>query len=111
MKGALRAILLSAALGLAACGPVTSTTSIIDAREKLTEARREGAETFAPYEYAKADLYLHKAKELQGHSEYQQSDLFAIRAKDMAGEALRVTGANKKRHEQLLRAREQKARP
>jgi len=111
MSGGLRAILLSAALGLAACGPVTSTTSIIDARDKLAQAKREGAETFAPYEYSKADLYLHKAKELQGHSAYQQSDLFAIRAKDMAVEALRVTETNKKRHDQLLRAREQKARP
>ncbi len=82
-------------LAVAGCGPISSTTHLIDARDQFKVAKREEAKTFAPYEYTKAELYLRKAKELQGYSEYQQSMVFAIRAKDMSVEAVKVSRRNK----------------
>ena len=106
MTGRGGAVVLALGFLVTACGPITSQTSIIDARDVLTEARRQGADTFAPYEYTKASLYLRKAKELQGHADYQQSDIFAQRSRGMAQEAIKVTAANKDKYEKLNRARQ-----
>jgi len=92
-------------LALGACGPISATTHLMDAREPFEAARREGAETFAPYEFTKAEIYLRKSKELQGYSDYEQAVRFADKARTMAEEAIRVARRNKMRHERLQKAR------
>lgn len=103
MTGWIRRILLLMAtlLAGAGCGPISSTTHLIDARDQFKVAKREEAKTFAPYEYTRAELYLRKAKELQGYSEYQQSMVFAIRAKDMSVEAVKVARKNKAKRQRM----------
>lgn len=96
---------LLALLALGACGPISSTTHLLDAREPFEAARREGAETFAPYEFTKAEIYLRKSKELQGYSDYEQAVRFADKARAMAEEAIRVARRNKVRHDRLQKSR------
>ena len=108
MPARLVALLFDLLLLGAACGPINSTTHIIDARDMFKEARRIGGEVLAPYEYTKAELYLRKAKELQGHSEYQQSVVFAIRAKDMANDAIKVSRRNEAKRARLEKVRKGK---
>ena len=95
------AVLIAILLVGTACGPISSTTHLIDARDQFKIAKREEAKTYAPYEYTKAEIYLRKAKELQGYSEYQQSMVFAIRAKDMSVEAVKVSRKNKAKQQRL----------
>ena len=82
--------LLAALLALAAlsaCGPIQSTASLIDAEVALEAARAAGAQDNASYEYAAAESYLHKAREVSGRSRYEESATFAGRARDLAREA------------------------
>jgi len=99
------ALLLLALALCAGCGPVASTSHYVDARDSLGVAQAEGAAEYAPYEYTKAEIYLRKAKELQGRSDYEQSVVFANEANDMAKKALEVARKNKAKAERL------KARP
>ena len=82
--------LLIALLGLtlfAGCGPVQSTSSLIDADVEIEGARAAGAQTAAPYELTTAEAYLKKARELAGYSQYENSAVFAAKARDLATEA------------------------
>lgn len=72
---------------LAGCGPVQSTTALIDADVEVEGARSAGAQTAAPYEYTTAEAYLHKARELAGYSHYEASTDFAIKARETAKDA------------------------
>jgi hypothetical protein len=72
---------------LAGCGPVQSTTALIDADVEVEGARAAGAQTAAPYEYTTAEAYLHKARELAGYSHYEASTDFAIKARETAKDA------------------------
>lgn len=81
-------LLAAAALApLAACGPVRSTSALIDADEQLEAARTAGAQSKAPYEYTAAEVYLHKAREAQGRAEYDASTRFASRAAELGRQA------------------------
>ena len=65
--------LLLVAGALTACGPVQSTSVLVDAAASVAAARTAGAERTAPYEFVSAEAYLAKAREEQGHAEYELS--------------------------------------
>jgi hypothetical protein len=82
--------LLLALLGLAfiaACGPVQSTSALIDADVEIEGARAAGAATAAAFELTTAEAYLKKARELAGYSQYENSAVFAAKAREIAKEA------------------------
>jgi hypothetical protein len=82
--------LLLALLGLtlvAGCGPVQSTSALIDADVEIEGARAAGAQTSATYELTSAEAYLKKARELAGYSQFENSAVFAAKATEMAKEA------------------------
>jgi hypothetical protein len=72
---------------LAGCGPVQSTSALIDADVEVEGARTAGAQANAPYEFTTAEAYLHKARELAGYSHYEASADFASKAREIAKEA------------------------
>jgi hypothetical protein len=76
-----------AALGLLACGPVQSTSFLMDAEVQLEAARTAGADKYAVYEWTAAKLYIHKAREEVGHSAYESAVDYARKAKTYATEA------------------------
>lgn len=78
-----------AALG-ASCGPVQSSTLIVDAQAELAAAQTAGAEKQAPFEYVAAEEYLHKAREEQSYSDFEVSVRFAKKAKDCARAARQI---------------------
>ena len=94
-------LLLLALSPLPACGPVAATSHVVDAREQVEAALAAGADTYAPYEYTKAQIYLRKAKELEGRSDYEQSMVFAKEAEEMAGKAVEVARKARARAERL----------
>jgi hypothetical protein len=80
--------LLTIGVGLlAACGPVQTTSFLIDASNALEAARSAGAERLAPYEWTSATLYFAKAKEESGRSEYEQAVDYSKKALELATKA------------------------
>ena len=85
--------LLIALLGLtfgsavAGCGPIQSTSALIDADVEIEGARAAGAATAAPFEFTTAEAYLKKAREVAGHSQYENAAVFAAKAREIAKEA------------------------
>jgi hypothetical protein len=82
--------LLLALLGLAlmaGCGPIQSTSALIDADVELEGARAAGAQTAATFEYTTAEAYLRKARELAGYSQFEHAAVFAARSREIATEA------------------------
>lgn len=74
-----------------ACGPVQSTSYLIDTETMLEAARTAQADKLAPYEWTAANLYYAKSKEEVGYSDFEQAvDYgkkaveFATRARDTA---------------------------
>jgi hypothetical protein len=86
MPGARFAIVL-AATALCGCGPVQSTSFLIDAETMLEAARTAQAEKLSPYEWTAANLYLHKSKEEVGYSDFEQAVDYAKKAVDYATRA------------------------
>ncbi len=76
----MRLLLALTALALAGCGPIQSTSALIDADVELEAARAAGAAAAAPYEFTSAEAYLHKAREVAGHARYEAASLFAERS-------------------------------
>jgi len=76
-------ILLALLLG---CGPVTATSVIDDAELALRRARASESDQRAQYETTLAELYLAKARELQGKAQYGD-------ARALASDALRFANA------------------
>lgn len=85
----LRIGLATAALGLCGlgCGPIQSTSLIMDADVQLDAAKKADAPKFAPYEYTLADAYLNKAREEVGYADYEVAIDFAQKALDNAKKA------------------------
>ena len=79
--------LVAAAGALAGCGPVKSTSHLLDAEVQIQAARTAGAEKEAPYEWTAANLYIHKAREEVAYSDYQAGVNFAVKASKFANEA------------------------
>ncbi len=80
--GLLVALLLG--MALAACGPVESTSVIIEADTALHNAKTAEADQKSPYEYTAAEQYLHKAREKWGTSDFEYSIDYASKARDLA---------------------------
>lgn len=80
-------LVLVAAAVLAGCGPVQSTSFLMDAETMLEAARTAQAEKLAPYEWTAANLYLHKSKEEVGYSDFEQAVDYAKKAVDFATRA------------------------
>jgi hypothetical protein len=81
----LLALLLLASL--AACGPIQSTSALVEADVEIEAARAAGAPTSAPYEFVAAEAYLRKAREEVGYAQYELAADFAAKARDIAREA------------------------
>ena len=58
-------VLVAVAGALSGCGPIKSTSHLLDAEVQIQAARTAGAEKLAPYEWTAANLYIHKAREEQ----------------------------------------------
>lgn len=80
------------------CGPVISSYLILSAQAELDGAEAAEAEKYAPYEYAAAEQYLHKAREEQGYAHFQPAIEFAFKAQDLA-ERGRVEAKKRKEKE------------
>ncbi len=78
---AMMAAILTVASG---CGPIISTSLIVDAEAKLAAAKAAEAEQYAPYEYTAAEQYLHKAHEELGYADYGPAIDYAYKAADAA---------------------------
>jgi hypothetical protein len=72
---------------LAGCGPVQSTSALIDADVEIEGARAAGAATSATYEFTSAEAYLHKAREESGYAQYESAITYASRARELAKSA------------------------
>lgn len=70
-----------------ACGPVQSTSYLIDAETMLEAARTAQADKLAPYEWTAANLYYAKSKEEVGYSDYEQAVDYGKKAVDFATRA------------------------
>jgi hypothetical protein len=78
---------------LLGCGPVQSTSALLDADVELEGARAAGAATAAPYEFTSAEAYLHQARLESSYSQYESAIGYANRARDLAREARRKAAA------------------
>ncbi len=83
-----RRTLALATVLLGGCGPVEYLNQVSGrAATALRQARHQGAERHAPFEYTAASEYLHKAREEAGHSSYQIAIEYGRRAEELAGKA------------------------
>lgn len=84
-----RVLAVSVALAFTAigCGPVQSTSYLIDAETMLEAARTAQADKLAPYEWTAANLYFSKSKEEVGYSDFEQAVDFAKKAVEFATKA------------------------
>jgi hypothetical protein len=110
MLGARSAIVLAAA-SLCACGPVQSTSFLMDAETMLEAARTAQAEKLAPYEWTSANLYLHKSKEEVGYADFEQAVDYAKKAVDFATRARDLAVRTVKRTETPPAVNTPSARP
>ncbi len=69
---------------LAGCGPIQSTSVIIDAQAELAAATTANARDLAPFEFVAAEAYLHKAREEQSYADFQVSVEYAEKSLDCA---------------------------
>lgn len=91
---------LIALASFAGCGPIQSTSALIDADVEMEAARAAGAATAATYEFTSAEAYLHKAREVAGRAQYEASSDFASKAADFARTARKkATEASNKSQE------------
>ena len=90
---AVRALLVSVVVVVAAagCGPVRSTSILVDAQAELDAARAIDAPKAAPYEFVAAEAYLAKAREEQSRADFEESVRLAEVARDCARAARRLT--------------------
>jgi hypothetical protein len=70
------------------CGPVLYLKEVSTrAAAALTQAKADGAEQAAPYEFTKATLYYDKAREAAGHSHFQSAVDWGKRSQDCSSRA------------------------
>jgi hypothetical protein len=87
-----RRCLWALALGIVVplgCGPIQYLSRVSSrAASALAQAGQEGAEQKAPYEYAKAVEYYHKAREDAAHSDFQTALDWGRRSEDCSRKAI-----------------------
>ena len=69
------------------CGPVESTSLIVQADTAIHNANTADAKKKSPYEYHAAEQYLHKARETWGTSDFEYAIDYAKDARDLAVKA------------------------
>ena len=69
------------------CGPVESTSLIVQADTAVHNANTAEAKKKSPYEYYAAEQYLHKAREKWGTSDFEYAIDYAKDARDLAVKA------------------------
>ncbi|MEM1023960.1 MAG: DUF4398 domain-containing protein [Myxococcota bacterium] len=77
-----------ALLLIASCGPIQTTTVIVDSEAAVAAARLAQAAERAPYELAAAEAYLEKAREEHGRADFEDAVDLGERALQCAWEAL-----------------------
>lgn len=87
LNQAFRWIVTALAVAASACGPVQSTSYLIDTETMLEAARTAQADKLAPYEWTAANLYLAKSKEEVGYSDFEQAVDYGKKAVDFATRA------------------------
>lgn len=98
---------VAALLGLlSACAPLNASTAIREAETHMDQARRQNADTYAPYEYYSALAYLTKAKKTEGYSEFGIAEQYGVKAKELAIKALAQARDNRMK-QKLLKERTQ----
>lgn len=65
-------------------GPIWSSVLIADAANNFKAAKTVDAEKYAPYEYYKAEEFLHKARQKEAYGEFERAIDYAKIAKEMA---------------------------
>lgn len=83
-------------LGAAACGPVQSSTLLVDAAAELAAADTAQAQELAPFEYTAAEAYLHKAREEQSYADFELAVDFARKSRACARVARMIAEAKTK---------------
>lgn len=86
--------MVSLALFAAGCGPVQSTSMIVDAAAELEAAKTAQSPDKAPFEYTAAEAYLHKAREEQSYADFETAVLFAKKSRDCARAARQLAEAS-----------------
>ena len=82
---------LALMLGLSGCYAATrSTVHMVEASQKLTEARDAGAPARAVYAWTKADEYMKKARDEWGRSEFQSAERLFEKSQKWSEEAARL---------------------
>lgn len=82
-----RLVAVAVAFTAIGCGPVQSTSYLLDAETMLEAARTAQADKLAPYDWTAANLYYSKSKEEVGYSDYEQAVDFAKKAVEFATKA------------------------
>jgi hypothetical protein len=83
---------LALGIFLQGCGPIEYLAQVSSrAASTLAQAKVQGAEKAAPYEYAKAVEYYHKAREDAGHSYFQSAVNWGRRSEDCSRKAIERT--------------------
>ena len=77
-------------LTLPGCGPIRSTTSLINTQQAAIEASEAGAEEHAPYYWTLAQEYHHKAREEQMDAEYKDAFELGAQAQEYYQQARNV---------------------
>jgi hypothetical protein len=81
------------------CGPVIYLREVSTrAASLLAEARADGAEMYAPYEFTKASLFYDKAREDAGHADYQHAIDWGRRSQDCSNRALSLARSAQAKH-------------
>ncbi len=65
-------------------GPMWSSVLIMDAASNFKAAKTVDAEKYAPYEYYKAEEFLHKARQKDAYGQFERAIDYAKIAKEMA---------------------------
>jgi len=84
---AIGAVLSAILIAWSGCGPVESTSLIVEADTALHNAKTTDAQKKSPYEYTAAEQYMHKAREKWGTSDFEYSIDYATQARDLATNA------------------------
>ena len=81
------------------CGPVLYLKEVSTrAAAALSQAKVDGAQQYAPYEFTKANLYYEKAREDAGRSHFQDAIDWGKRSQDCSQRASALARATKATH-------------
>ena len=81
-------LLTAGLLVFSGCGPIQSFTSIIRAKDALSEAKKQQGWKYACYEYYAAKRYLLRARIESGYSDFEASTDYANKATKYAKRAM-----------------------